>query len=693
MKNLELIDLKWQNIGRFTDEQYINFAALEQLNQIDGMNHNTGGSSGAAKTTITKVLLWLWGVEKTTSNKLQSRLTKEKGWGESNFLWKGKPARIRRTRKPELEVYFEEGGVQKSITGNNKSAEEKIIEMMGIDPKVFPELLSKKQKSRGYFLNLTPKYKYELMLKLLGLESWKIKIDRADEELKAFIKDKAAKQLVIDIATPRIEEIDTELTEIEKTPPSFPNYDMELMRLEYDLTQVDGQISEKTKEWNDAMSLLVAPVAVTVQQDRTIFNKLQENMNILAPKIAHEKQEHLKHSNRLEEAYNKVKAQVDSIDYKNVQINTKGAEARNVHTEIEHLKTNSCPTCKREWNGEELQHRITDLSNKFSGLKAEIEALQLEIQEQGDVRDNLTKVDAMRQEHLRKPVKPWGELEKQWNQLNTEKALEEQRINSAEQDKTYLERLNQYNSQKREMEIKRDNALNVLKTQKHQWSIEETDLKGKKANASSITANYNQRIANLKEAKRKKEIEIQEYSNLLLEVQDEIDIAEEGVRVMKSFTIQKFKDALDTVAMYANDIIAGVPNTSNSNIYFDAFKLQADGKIKEEVTCYVSLDGEPGVPLDTLCGGEETAFELAIDLGFNEMVETMANIGFSHYFMDEPFDGMDDTCVTELVEMLKGCKTHKKLVIISHAPAIKELANKTIMVERRGETSNVTSIS
>lgn len=81
---LKIKTLKFKNIGRFVTEQVINFATLDGLIQVDGVNNNTNGSSGAGKSTIFQALDYLLGLNDTPLTILQSRLTKEGIWVQGN---------------------------------------------------------------------------------------------------------------------------------------------------------------------------------------------------------------------------------------------------------------------------------------------------------------------------------------------------------------------------------------------------------------------------------------------------------------------------------------------------------------------------------------------------------------------------------------------------------------------------------
>ena len=144
--------LKFNNIGRFVEEQEIDFTKLSNLNQIEGQNSNTGGSSGSGKSTVFNAIDYLLGLNNLSSTVLQSRLTKEPITVDGEFELNGKSLLISRSKKG-LSISYD-GNV---IEGSSKLTEEKLDSLIGISRELFRKMLHKRQKEGGFFLDLTPK--------------------------------------------------------------------------------------------------------------------------------------------------------------------------------------------------------------------------------------------------------------------------------------------------------------------------------------------------------------------------------------------------------------------------------------------------------------------------------------------------------------------------------------------------------
>src|ERR1035437_888027 len=123
---LKLKELKISGVGRFVEEQVINFETLGNLVQLGGNNKNTGGSSGAGKSTVFNALDFLFGLNDIPNTVLKSRLTENGMHVQGTFDFDGKPLIITRGKKLSVDL---DGEI---TTGSSKLAEEKIDEIIAM---------------------------------------------------------------------------------------------------------------------------------------------------------------------------------------------------------------------------------------------------------------------------------------------------------------------------------------------------------------------------------------------------------------------------------------------------------------------------------------------------------------------------------------------------------------------------------
>ena len=113
--------------------------------------------------------------------------------------------------------------------------------------------------------------------------------------------------------------------------------------------------------------------------------------------------------------------------------------------------------------------------------------------------------------------------------------------------------------------------------------------------------------------------------------------------------------------------------------------------MKEEVNAVISMDGEVGIPIKSLSGGERSSVDLAVDLAVIDFVESESAKGIDVFILDEPFTGLDTVSIEMALEVLKNSNSKKKLIVVDHNPEVKEMVSNRLVVVREGTTSSITS--
>ena len=139
-------------------------------------------------------------------------------------------------------------------------------------------------------------------------------------------------------------------------------------------------------------------------------------------------------------------------------------------------------------------------------------------------------------------------------------------------------------------------------------------------------------------------------------------------------------------------ILSNIPNMANASIYFETAKETKDGKIKEEVTGIINMDGENEFPINSLSGGERTSIDLAVDLAVIDLIESKVGKGINLFLLDEPFVGLDSVSCLSALELLKSIDSNKKIIIVDHNPEVKESISDKILVKRDGVSSEIVII-
>lgn len=684
---LSLKKLRFCNIGRFVEEQEIDFTNLDKLVQVNGFNKNTGGSSGAAKSTVFHAHDYLLGINDIPATGLQSRLTKNAIYAEGEYDVDGVTLIVRRSKKDGLTIKFGD----EEVSGNVKLAEERLDEIIGIPKKLFKKMVHKKQKEGGFFLNLTAKESYDFLMNALGLEQLKLKTAKIDEDIKEITSRITQLGHAITALTDSIEEID-ELKEFEKPPRCDVNVE-DLDKLESELAHLHVEIDSVEKSRDENINKLTAlrPVkhVLAESSEDTEMQVLEYDLAALKTQKQTILMEHLNKKGKISNAADEIKKKLSNMIYVKATIERKAGEMKELLAQKAHIESSKCPTCMQQWAGDTAASKITTINTKLAELKTDILKDKVQVDEEPELKVQLERLTAI----LSKLDVESGteDIDSKINEISSKMISIKSTRNAAIQklENEYLVKLNDYNEKiratKESYELTLSPKRNYIESLRRDVSSKKDALKfhagamdNYKAKMEKYESTLAEKRANLKDALQQREDRAKELS-----------VAEEAKRLIKTYTLQIFQETLDYIGNYATEILSDIPNMSNATIYFEGCKENKSGTIKDEVNAIINMDGYNDINIKTLSGGERTAIDLAVDLSVIDMIESKAGKGADYFILDEPFDGLEDINISQCLEVLKQTDTNKKIIIVDHNPIAKEMITDSIMVERDGEESVV----
>jgi len=632
---IELKTLTFNNIRCFNKKQTIDFSNRDKLIQVDGRNENTGGSSGAGKTTVFLALDYLLGISDIPSTVLQSRLTKKTIEVSGEFVVGDKPVSISRSKKGGLTIKTPD----ETISGNVKLAEEKLDEILGIPRKLFKKMVHKKQKEGGFFLNLTAKEMYEFLINMLGLQKYTDQVDKISEDIKA--KTKREEELAVETKLSSKEIKDLELLLKELKEPIITTSEDEVKPLEERLEKYKESLDRLEKEKAAKLSELQEP-----KRD-VVYTKEQEEKAV-----------------RLSEAIHKVDMELSSAKYDERDLPKFIEQYKKMAEEKKKMLDHRCPTCDQHWEAHQ------DLLAGKAKLMTE---LQMKIVKAKQAAEGIPALQA------------------KYDKLKEMKAKLEVEIKTIEStiENEYLNKLNDYKTKVSEVEKLYSERINTRKDSIRNTSLDLsqkiTKINSEKEALSSYKENKEKMLKLLETKSKDLDQKIEEYNKIIWEK----NIAEEAKRLIKSYTLQTFQDTLDIIGDTATATLGGIPNMSTSSVYFEGCKETKSGKIKDEVSAILTMDGEDKIPIKSLSGGERTAIDLAVDLALIDVIESKAGKGANFYVIDEPFDGLDSVCKENCLEILRQIDTNKMIIMVDHSSELKEMVSDIITVVKSGESSTV----
>jgi len=681
---LKLKDLRFSGIGRFVDPQHIDFCSLGHLVQVDGENKNTGGSSGSGKSTIFNALEYLLGLNDIPKNTLQSRLTKETISVCAIFDWDGKEIKIERSTKLKITIGDE------VIVGSSEKTEAKLNEILAMPRDLFRKILHKRQKEGGFFLQFTPQKMNEFLVDCLGLSDLRNKLKILESKITELTTSinvinnaleanktglQASEDARIAIGLPPVKEIhkETVLALKEKMDASIINLQ---------------SIQDKHKLELESL-MLTKPQVIINSYDRSIMNQLEakridlNNQLMLINKKESDKQ--LKISQELS-ALKLTKSQLENII---AQGKIAAQQIVQAAKEIKKIKENTCPTCERDnWVTETAKIKEQQLLDKIKELKLQVDA-------SNNATEDINKINAsifeLEKEMSTNCSEELSEIHKKIQIIMV--AIESEKAKESEYNKNEIEKnrliLAEFTEKERALRAKHSLELETYRGQADidRRTFEAAAMKLKTYENDKMR--YETALKGIVEQEIKYKKQVDELTKKINSFTEELTLAEEAKRALKSYISCSFDDALTYISEISTRIIRHIPNMANATIQLEGIKETKDGKIKEEVNAIINIDGEVNIPIRSMSGGERSSIDLSIDMAVIDLIESRTGKGIDIFILDEPFEGLDTICVEQVLEVLKNSNIHKKLLIVDHNPEVKQLVENRIVVIREGAVSHI----
>lgn len=681
---LKLKSLRFSGIGRFVEPQEIDFASLGSLVQIDGENRNTNGSSGSGKSTVFNTLDYLLGLNDLPTTVLQSRLTKEKLSVTGEFDWDGKQVRITRAAKLSIEI----DGI--TTTGSAVLTEAKLDEILGMPRDIFRKILHKRQKEGGFFLDFTPKKMYEFLTDALNLVAERKKLEKVDLKLSDLEKKKIAGQTQVLNLQSSLKATQESILAL-GLPPIKDIHQSVILELKgkYDVsTKRFQEVEEKHRSETQELEKQ-RPIVSVVAYDSSAKESIENRRKELGEQVNKLNQVEAQRISGIRSRISELNLEKSKLDYQVSEANSAQELALETANNIKKIRSAMCPTCERpDWVTETANIRENELLSKLLEYKEKITVGVKAKQRQIAIIDELLIIN----EQIRPVESP--ELPQIRDELSTlEQRLKEEKAKESD----HLNTQNVANSSKLQhfatlqQELKSNQELNSRQF-RGQVEVDRMAFES----AVNKLKNYNDAVIRYESAAVNMKTNESSYLEQLTKAQSQLEITENEILMaevlkkgVKEFISCSFDDALASVGDAATKIIRCIPTMSNATIQFEGQKTTQDGKIKEEVNAVISVDGEIGIPIKSLSGGERSSVDLAVDLAVIDFVELKSAKGIDVFILDEPFTGLDTVSIEMALEVLKNSNTNKKLIVVDHNPEVKQMVSNRIVVVREGTTSTI----
>lgn len=734
---LKLKSLRFSGIGRFVEPQDINIEELRNLTQVDGENHNTGGSSGSGKTTVFNALDFLLGLNDLPTTVLQSRLTKEPISVRGEFDFDGKPLLISRNKRGliiDLDGQITEG--------SSKLAEEKLVQILGMPPKIFRKILHKRQKEGGFFLDFTPKETYEFLTDALNLAAERKKLEKIESKLSELEKTKTIKENKISELNASVKAIQESILALGLPPVRdiHQSVILELKNKADTSSKILLGIVEEHKIQNATLDAerpaiipnpelelvpqLEQPVLLDTALDNLLtINILEAEVRNLNKEIADILAKENQRVSLIKENIQNNEMTIQALEHKCSLSVAAKSEAVRVAGEIKKIRSAICPTCEQSWVTENAKTKENEYLASLAKYKIAIqEGSNAEIVIAELKKDNNLLTQQLNPEQTDVILAKNTEINDKNNQIQAEKAKAvaykaeitaknvaimadykaKQHAASADITARNAAKLSEVSAQNKALQDQyqfKAQAMREIQARELDQVRGQADVDRRAFEAAVAKLNaYNDASkryeSSLSYMKTNEAVYLKDLAENVAAfdaVCAEIEIAEELKKAVKLFISISFDSALEAIGDAATKIIRCIPTMANATIQFEGQKETNNGKVKEEVNAIISVDGEIGIPIKSLSGGERSSVDLAVDLAVIDFIESESSKGIDVFILDEPFTGLDSVSIEMALEVLKNSNSNKKLIVVDHNPEVKQMVSNRIVVVRDGQTSTITN--
>ena len=696
---MKLTRISIQGLNSFEDRQTLDLPETGLI-QIVGRNLNTGGSSGAGKSSFTTAISYLLDYSRSPATRLQCR----------------------RHGAPKLEVVgvFEDGERQIEVSrspgklgialngspvkGSVKGLEERLWREIGVTKDFLGTLCHRWQGERSVFLSMDDGRKKEFLGAALGLEAFEQRAEKAEADAKQFAagvetfrtRAAAQRQMVQELGEP----VDLAALEERTIQARLQLQASSDLRQSYEVVSVKATLA--------AREVVVARTAQLVLEEQQAANKVAEARIFLATVPEELTQESKRLSAILTEIQRRlvevasaeeVRRQAWAAELEKVRgrawdvLNAKRefqeglASIEKAQAKVAELHTNTCPTCKQTW----------------TKAQEEIERLNLVIQVLVDRGRVLRDIAALPDSDpvawgKANPFTPCETLLALTSALENTKvalrgvqadiaahsALEKRRCDAGVQEAAAG--LESVRARLREAKLPTPAESSILldaeTNVRHAMRDEETLSRGlyelqQQVKTAGAAAAQRARI----------EGALRESEDAEIVATAKTNIAQDVASMLRGFLAYVFDETLLTIAQETNHALEGIPNVRHCALSWRSEVINKKGEVSRRAIVPVLHVGGVETDLLGVSGGQRSAIYLAVDLAVLKVMEGRSGYRFGWLVLDEAFDGLGGVEKEGVLELLKRESESRLILVVDHAAEIQGVFDREIIIEHLDERS------
>ena len=615
--------------------------------------------------------------------------------GKEYTLWRGLRRRGNRISQDAEQLKLFRG--EKLIAEmKNEAVTEQLKSIIGIDKEIFRDIMWVRQERLKEILDMTPTERRKRLDQLFGVSDY----ETSWANLRSIQRWYESEQRTL--------ERDPDVINMESMQSMYDEAVKELSIREAELEEARKQLQEAELRFKEALTRLEGVMALRRESEKLKAKEAELKAKIgslegICARLAREIKERRIRVNNLEErlealnireealrkslkdldlptniSQEELQSHINSIIE---QISSIQGEEENVRNEIRRatqritnlIKENRCPLCLQPLPPEYKDRLIKNLYQEISDYKQQLNELEKNIRELGNLRSNLFTIFSNLQTIQPKKEEIARHLKNERNLLNG--ALQE--LSEKEREiKTLKRQLLTLQSKIREFDYSK---LEEAQRLYNEAMEKHSSLKYKVQNLEAQKSEIMLRLKSLKERLDTAQSKIERLEKVK-KILGFIEEARQAYRSIQPKIRRDFIKYLERVIQHILDDLAGSDGPSLTV------------KIDENYTPIII--GEEGYERNVLniSGGERTFLALAYRLGVGQLImHIKSGRGLSMLLLDEPTEslGREDGSIDRLAELISRLKTVEQVIAVTHSEAFAEKADYVIRVEKREGRSTI----
>lgn len=701
MNRVRLKKLVIQNFKSFAGRHEITFPE-NGLVALKGLNHETGGGSGAGKSNVILALAYAFKLCPYSAKSCQNWHTEAPMSVEVHMDTAEGEAVLKRGNELSLTV----AGV--SVKGAAKAVETRLDQLTGVPPGLREILTYRDQKWPKNILSMKDSDLKKFLTQLLGLESVEAEVAAANKRI-------SAAETAWQVAKARAEEAGetaVQLANCVSPAPSPINDSLELdvASCAKSLSAAEGpakaaaaaaqaaefKMAGEIRKLRDARATRVLELgsADDIPIDGPGEAELSLRQNILQCRKhietvkAKNKQALAQHDLKYAELTTSIKALERRVAQKPAMLK----EAAELNRFIAQVKADICPTCERTWAA---------AAGKLTSYEEKLERVQADLQ---TIAENEPQLEALLLERSTLKFTPDPmlarleevevDLKNKLRDLETARAISYNAAKEARRSKLAVE------TAKLDAELRvATSALN------EEVARLKADANEKLAIVADARVFLTQAVGRLNAAKAeyeaKEELRLNQLQQVAKACHNEIELKHKAdaayvefareqdyADLVKGFRNKVFDEVLVSIGNEASNILAELPNAQHIAVEFRSERETLSGSVEQRIKPVVTIYGvDRGDFHEAMSGGQETSTALAVDLAVIRVVSQRLGCNLQWLVLDESFEGHDVPTKMACLELLQNYAQDRLVLIVDHATEVKEAFKQQIVVEYNKEQS------